>query len=128
MKEAIEPWIAKAEEDIRACKILLESDDFPTTVVCFHAQQVAEKYMKAFLTGMGIEFRKTHDLLTLLDEYCLSVNADFNGIRDQLKELTDYAIDVRYPGGELPPSNSEAKKALDAALIIKQFILEKIGP
>jgi HEPN domain-containing protein len=35
--------------------------------ICFHAQQCAEKYLKALLEGQIIVFRKTHDLVELLD-------------------------------------------------------------
>lgn len=49
MKEQTEPWVVKAEENLKAATILFESGDFPSAVVCFHAQQAAEKYLKAFL-------------------------------------------------------------------------------
>jgi hypothetical protein len=35
--------------------------------ICFHAQQCAEKYMKAFLEEQTIVFHKTHDLVGLMD-------------------------------------------------------------
>jgi hypothetical protein len=36
--------------------------------VCFHAQQCAEKFLKARLTADGITFAKTHSLTALLDQ------------------------------------------------------------
>lgn len=126
MNEATEPWILKAEEDIKAGKILLESGDYPSAVVCFHAQQAVEKYLKAFLTEKGIEFRRTHDLLILLDEYCLALDDEFDNLRIQLNDLTDYAIEVRYPGGELPPTYTEAANAMVAAIEVRQFVLNRL--
>jgi HEPN domain-containing protein len=126
MKEATEPWIVKAEEDLKAAMILFDSGDFPSAVVCFHAQQAVEKYLKAFLTENDIEFRRTHDLINLIDEYCIKLDMDFNGLRDQLKEFDYYAIDARYPGANIPPSLPETKKALDVAMKIKAFILDRI--
>ena len=35
--------------------------------VCFHAQQCAEKYLKARLQDLGIIVPKTHDLTQLLE-------------------------------------------------------------
>jgi len=36
---------------------------------CFHAQQCAEKYLKARLQEAGLAFPKTHDLLDLLKRF-----------------------------------------------------------
>jgi HEPN domain-containing protein len=126
MKEATEPWITKAEEDLKAAMILFESGDFPSAVVCFHAQQVVEKYLKAYLTENSIEFRRTHDLIVLLDEYCLYLDRKFDDFRDQLKEFAYYAIDARYPGADIPPSISETKQALAVAKKFKEFVLDRI--
>ena len=126
MNDAINPWIVKAEEDLTAAKILLDSGDFPSAVVCFHAQQAVEKYIKAYLTSKGIEFRRTHDLIALLDDYCLATDIEFNRFRSQFENLTDYAIDLRYPGGEIPPSYAEARDAVETALELKHFILDRI--
>jgi len=126
MKEQTEPWVLKAEEDLKAAVILFESGDFPSAVVCFHAQQVAEKYLKAFLTENDIEFRRTHDLIALIDEYCIGIDSKFDIFREQLKEFTFYAIEARYPGSDLPPSVSETKQALAVARSIKEFVLDRI--
>lgn len=45
----ISQWIRKAEEDKLAIQRLTEPDIIAPSVVCFHCQQMAEKYLKAFL-------------------------------------------------------------------------------
>ena len=56
-------WVTKAESDLRAAIYLLEPRPKPPTdAVCFHAQQCAEKYMKALLVFRGTDFPKTHDV------------------------------------------------------------------
>jgi len=127
MKEQTEPWIVKAEEDLKAATILIESGDYPSAVVCFHAQQVVEKYLKAYLTENDVEFRRTHDLIVLLNEYCVKLESNFNEFRDQLKEFAYYAIDARYPGSDIPPSVSETRHALGVAKKIKEFVLDRIS-
>jgi len=42
-------WVAKAEQDFLAVKKLIISEPIPWSVVCFHCQQIAEKYLKAYL-------------------------------------------------------------------------------
>ena len=56
MNDNSKNWVTKAEEDFQTCEILMEREFFPGGVVCFHSQQMAEKYIKAFLTENGIEF------------------------------------------------------------------------
>jgi HEPN domain-containing protein len=126
MKEATEPWIIKAEEDLKAAGILFDSGDFPSVVVCFHAQQAVEKYLKAYLTENDIEFRRTHDLVALLDEYCLDLDKDFNDFRERLQGFSYYATGNRYPGVNIPPSVYETKQAIDMALKIKDFVLDRL--
>lgn len=59
-------WIAKAENDLlNATHTLTLGSRCPTDTVCFHAQQCAEKYLKALLSFRGSDFAKTHDLEAL---------------------------------------------------------------
>lgn len=50
MNEIVAEWIAKVEEDYRTAERELRVRKAPShDVVCFHAQQCAEKYLKALL-------------------------------------------------------------------------------
>lgn len=50
-------WVTKAENDLRVAVYLLEPRvDQPTEAVCFHAQQCAEKYVKALLVFRATDF------------------------------------------------------------------------
>ncbi len=69
-------WIIKAENDIKAAEILIEQENAPTDVVCFHAQQAVEKLLKGYLTHRNVKFPKTHDILVLLN-LCSEVDKDF---------------------------------------------------
>ena len=56
-------WIEKAENDLKTAILTLRAgEECPADTVGFHAQQCAEKYLKALLTARGIDFPKTHDL------------------------------------------------------------------
>lgn len=65
MKEIVKEWISKAEEDYKA-SLALNLEEFPN-VICFHAQQCIEKYLKAVLVSFGIIPPKIHDLIMLND-------------------------------------------------------------
>jgi HEPN domain-containing protein len=64
---------------------------------CFHAQQCAEKYLKALLTKHEIEPPWIHTLETLLDLLILKT-PELEKYRVMLAELTPYAAEYRYPG------------------------------
>ncbi len=64
----VQQWLDKAHKDLRVAGVLLrgELDDYES--VGFHAQQAAEKYIKALLVRHQIEFPKTLDDLKLPDQ------------------------------------------------------------
>lgn len=118
-------WVAKAEEDLRliAHELALSDGDIVTSAVCFHAQQAAEKYLKAFLSARGVDFGKVH-VLELLQEQCARVDVDFASL--DVGNLTDYAVQLRYPDYYYVPKVDEARKAHALAVTIKKFVTKKL--
>ena len=56
-------WIQKAEGDLATAHRELRARKSPNfDAACFHAQQCAEKYLKALLQEDVIPFGKTHNL------------------------------------------------------------------
>ena len=47
-KELVRQWIQKAEHDLSAAQSLIVTNPNLTDVICFHCQQVSEKYIKAY--------------------------------------------------------------------------------
>lgn len=91
-------WIDKAEGDFATATRELRARKTPNyDAACFHAQQCAEKYLKARLQEAGIQFRRTHDLTTLLD-LVLPVEPSWSAMRNDLDTVTAYAVEFRYPG------------------------------
>ena len=90
-------WIEKAEEDFGFASInLKDSANRYHAQVCYHFQQAAEKYLKAFVVGYNLEFKKVHDLTELL-RICTEKEPSFSSLRPDCEFLTDYYIDTRYP-------------------------------
>ncbi|MBL7161812.1 MAG: HEPN domain-containing protein [Anaerolineales bacterium] len=99
--------------------------DVPITdVACFHSQQCAEKYLKAFLQEQRIRFTRTHALFLLLDQ-CKSVNTEFESIRKYLERLDNYAVATRYPGAKI--TNEMAQSAISAATRVRTFVRDKLN-
>ena len=59
-------WLRKAENDLLNIENNLSAKRIPWDTVCFHAQQAAEKFLKAYLVHRGVEIKRTHDLVALL--------------------------------------------------------------
>ena len=91
--------------------------------VCFHCQQCAEKYLKAYLQEHEIEFERKHDLNPLL-ELCVALDKKFVVLENDLRELDRYAVIVRYPGIIIKADT--AKEALNAAGRVRKFIRKKL--
>lgn len=123
MKE-IDQWLDKAEEDLITISNNLAASQIPINSCCFHAQQAAEKYFKAFLIFHRIEFPKTHDLILLI-ELCKKVDLSFEKLQQQAIDLSVFAIAPRYPNAIINPDLNDAKLAYNSATDIKEFVLNK---
>jgi HEPN domain-containing protein len=121
--EFVRQWLLKAEEDLNAAKSLMTYEASFLGTVCFHSQQAAEKYLKAFLTSRQVEFPKTHDIDEILD-LIAPVNGKLSeSLRDTIV-LTNYGVDVRYPGDFPNVTTNEAQKAIQMAEKVRTRVLE----
>ena len=92
MKQLTREWIVKAEGDFALVKREARVRASPNyDAVCFHAQQCAEKYLKARLCEARLEFPKTHDLNALLD-IIIPLESRWELYRPDLVFLTDFAV------------------------------------
>lgn len=125
MKLTTREWVDKAEADYSAALVLRRSRKKHTReIVCFHLQQCIEKYLKARLNEEAIAFTKTHDLEKLLD-LVLPVEPLWGSLRPSLSKLSDYAVEVRYPGPVV--NTAEATGVLLAAKDIRVLIRSSLG-
>lgn len=121
--EFIKQWLIKANEDVLVVEKLTEIEMVANASACFHCQQAVEKFLKAFLISNDVEIRKTHNIEYLLSE-CADIDSDFISVDS--KELSDFGVDVRYPGDMYVPSSEETIEYKNIALEIKNLVEEKI--
>lgn len=120
-------WIEKAQADLNAALILLEGLSENYEIVGFHAQQAAEKFLKAFLARHQVELRKTHDLaelLTLVD----TVDAELAQALRETETLTPYATAFRYPGDRKATDRATAQRLVDLSERVQALVTEKLAP
>jgi HEPN domain-containing protein len=122
--DIINGWIEKADRDLEVSERELKISDPLTDIICFHAQQSAEKYMKAYLIYLDIEFQKTHDIEDLV---VVASNKDpsITEFKDIGAELSAYAVEARYPEFE-EPSLEDTENAVEIARRFKKYIKDSI--
>ena len=107
-----EDWLRYAKSDLELARIekpagvLLEN-------LCFHAQQAAEKTLKAVLIFLEIDFPRTHNIRTLLD--LLPKGVDVPQEVEESAILTDYAVESRYPMNSEPVDDEEYRQVIGLA-------------
>lgn len=111
-------WVVKAEADYRAANHLMAMETPAYDIVCFHAQQCVENYLKALLQDRDISFPRTHDLVQLMRLLTPAVDA-LDRYRSALIELSTSAVSVRYPG--YFASEDLAKQVLDIAKEVSEI-------
>ncbi len=111
-------WVQKAEADLATAQRELRARKQPNyDAACFHAQQCAEKYVKACLQARGVRFGKTHDVAALLQQLEDTI-PQLALLRPQATLLTDYAVRFRYPGAFA--TRTQAREAVRAAIEIRE--------
>ena len=109
MKPIAAEWVAKAEGDFAIMERECRARKNPNYGgICFHAQQCAEKYLKARLCEADITFSKIHDLVALFEQ-TLVVEPAWDTFREDLAYLSDFAVTFRCPGESV-----DKESALDA--------------
>lgn len=125
MNEIAREWVEKAENDYDAAELTLHGRETPIVdAVCFHSQQCAEKYLKAFLQDHLVRFERRHELIPLL-ELCLTVDTEFEILRETLQSLEQYAVLIRYPGLIVPAEMAE--QAFESATRFREYMRGKLG-
>lgn len=118
-RHAAASWVEKADEDIEAAELCLGAGLRLANVAAFHAQQAAEKLLKALIASTGSEPPRTHDLPELTERATASLS-EVRALTDHIEGITSWAVVPRYPsqGDTPPPTVAEIGAML---LLIKQL-------
>lgn len=127
--QAVDDWMASADEDIETAVLTAEAVPPKRRAAVYHAQQAAEKALKAYLTRHDCPFDLTHRL-PLLVELCIRVDKEFEAWRETAEILTPYATRFRYPGppgSPQTPDPDEVRDAISQSHAILDFVRTRIG-
>jgi HEPN domain-containing protein len=116
-------WFLKAESDRHTVQRVLAGAG-PYDTACFHAQQVAEKYLKGLLAFMDQPIPRTHNLEEL-QQLCLTLVPALRITDVDLAELTPYAVQLRYDF-EFWPDRETAEQAFNVAERVRIAVLATV--
>lgn len=125
----VDEWLKYAAGDELNAASILEHRDGNAAGVCFLAQQMAEKLLKALLIDQTGGYPKTHDLNRLVACIAPRIPSITNAVQSSVVMLDPYYIATRYVA-DIPIESytwSNAEEALAAAKIIERFVLDQLG-
>jgi HEPN domain-containing protein len=127
MRDLTDPlaWVVRAEEDWLLVRSALRRKVPLTYGATFHAQQCAEKYLKAVLVSRHQAFPRTHDVVAL-HNLCPRNGLSVPVEPDMLARLTAYAVQVRSPGAD--PTPDEARDAIQIAQAVRRWARAVLRP
>jgi len=117
-------WLARAEGDLALARVPLPEGAFYEDL-CFHAQQAAEKALKAVYQHYNRTFRYTHDL----DELIIGLQDEGIDMPPEVADavlLTSFAWEARYPGLSEPVTIEEYREALRQAEFVVSWAVKVI--
>ncbi len=123
-------WRSAAAEDLRVAGLL--RDESPSAAA-FHAQQAAEKALKAACIVAIDEAPRTHVINHLLDELGTNGHVPDDRVRDAARVLERYYAPTRYPDalGGIDPNRvfvaRDAAQAIDEATAVIAFADAIVG-
>lgn len=110
-------WLSKARTDLTVALVVLEQGpDMDPWVCCFHAQQAAEKALKAVIVAQGAEPPFIHNLVAL--QALMPPDLDLGTPVTELADLSASARGTRYvtdADGSEDPTWDEAEQAVATA-------------
>jgi HEPN domain-containing protein len=118
----VQQWLNRARKDLAAAELLLKGAFEDYENVGFHAQQAAEKFIKAFLVCHQIEFSKTHNI-ALLTQLVASVDPELAKKLAGADALTPYGVEFRYPEDLPSVSRTDGEEAVRLAEETRDLII-----
>ena len=115
-------WIEFAEGDLAVAL----ASGFRPEYRCYHAQQAAEKALKALVLARGMQLKRIHSLQILLDD----LKAD--GVKipaavDKVRNLDPFGVDARYPMRGKPSGKFDPEDAVEKARVALEWAKRQVA-
>jgi len=119
-----EDWLRHAHSDLELARLNLPAGVLLEDL-CFHAQQAAEKALKAVFVAGKISSPRTHSIRMLID--LIPEDLDVPQSVQDASALTDYAVLSRYPGNLEPIEVDEYREAVALAEAVVKWSMAMVA-
>jgi HEPN domain-containing protein len=120
----VENWLQRAESNLRIAR-MGQAEGVFLEDLCFETQQAAEKALKALLIWFSGEYPRVHAFTRLLER--LGEYVPIPSSIAEVVELTDYAVQTRYPGDYYRVTAQEYERAIELATRVLCWVREQIA-
>jgi len=121
--ESADTLCNKAEMDIKTVDSLLTLPKYPEyqmyDIICFHATQAVEKFLKSFIISNGKMVEKIHDL-DILQKSAMKIDNSFSEIKDECMLLNTFTPNIKYDD-EDPITKQDMEKIVKSLNAICNF-------
>jgi HEPN domain-containing protein len=112
-----------AESDLIAAKELFSGTYYPDdrmyNIICFHATQAVEKFLKSYIISNNKNIRQKHDL-EYLNNAALKINKSFIEIKNECNLLNSFVPKIKY-SNKYKIIKQEMDKIIKSLEIISKF-------
>jgi HEPN domain-containing protein len=89
----------KAEKDLLNIEILNKDITHPvdrkSDIICFHATQAVEKFLKGFIISENGQAEKVHDLIKLFEQ-ATRIDSSFDSLKRECLLINKFTPDIKY--------------------------------
>ena len=125
-KDFVRAWVVSAENDLTTGRAALAATMPSYETASFHAQQAAEKAIKALLVKNQVEFAKTHDIGALL-ALAEPVAPGIARALGRAEVLSRRAVETRYPTPEERIRHEEATRDLELGSEVLDHVRQRLA-
>ena len=111
---------AMAKKDWQALQEMSRNLLIADEILGFHAQQAIEKSLKAWIASLGLDYPRTHNLISLLDKL-----EEHGGAVERFWDLTaynSYAVQFRYETLEPEGESLDRPGTLRQVAVLVDFV------
>lgn len=121
----VNAWLNKAKGDLRMARAANGLEDPLWDQCCFHAQQAAEKALKAFWVSMDQDVPRTHDLVYIVEKI-VALLPEANDILEDAAAIAQYGVSPRYPSFLASETEEDAREAMRRSLEIYEWAVSRL--
>lgn len=119
-------WIERSDDDYRAARIIIASENPPLAAICFNAHACVEELLKAIVVSQGTFPPRTHQLAALLAMGPPELRNDEDLIA-ACEVLQAVYPKSRYHPHPMPTPD-EAQHAFEVARTARERLLKQLKP